>query len=1117
LNEGAAGLDRLREEARALGVEISGETAKAADDFGDNLTRLGTAVSGVGQAIASDALPYLVDFTNALVIAAKEGNGLYGVLTSLGQQLGSALFEKFNGLEATGERIAEVRAQIQYLQNDLAKTKSEDWFFSDLQQARIQNVTKKISELTAELPALTDRYARLQEQTAGATAAEDRHGEMLELNAKRVTLTVVAEDKKTKARKAGAAATDAATKAEQKHADEVERTLDALKLQYVELTQGERARYEMELATKGWTEAEREAALALYDQNEALRKTQAELKNAKDETNVYAEVVEDAARGMRGAFSSFFESLLTDGTKAFKNFGETVKRLFIKLLADLMSAALANPIQILLGISTAGASGAAAASAGSLATGGAASAGGGLLGNLGTSLLGGITGFSSALYGGLGALGAGLLEGGLTGLAAGGATASAGLLGTAGNLLSFGSAGITSGTLSGLAAGLGAVTSVALPVLAVAAAIAGLAGLFKDKNPDEEWFRLVSGTGTGNDATKIGSVTTAFGEVGVSAWEDLAGDGKAFTDKVTKYIETLDAQLAQFLTEEQIKAAKAVLASDVAASPAFGGDADMTADQAVAKVMRDRYTRLIKAIDWEIGSAVEAAALDTQSVAQAVAAAGSKLGGTNNAAALASLAEQINASVARALLGITDPFAAALQDLDAEFTALRQSATAAGADLVQIETLYGLKRTAILKQQAAEQARIVGQAVREALTRQIADLQAAFGDLAGAMRQLEPPAELLVDAWRRTKTEMQSLADGLDALLGIGQQTDLQALQGLLGVVEQFAGLADSLGDQIFSARLSGASPAGQSALYAARERELWAAMETAPDSAKAGIAQQITEAVIGRIRAQGQADLQATQSIYDAQYDSAVTAAELTAEARAAEIDALQEQIRAAEDLADRAERLAEIVASMGQFVDALRIGDLSALNPGDQLGVARTQFRTALAGARRGDEAALENLQDFAQTYLQEGQGYYGGATSPYAAIFSEVTSALDGINVSIAQPPDIALLEQQLAALEAQEQAAFELQRATVDTSAQEVAALETLRLEWLDMASEYQGRADDQIVLIREQIAQMATVIEGQEAQIRQQAAMHAELMTQLEEANANLNAIGAATNLALAAA
>jgi hypothetical protein len=339
----------------------------------------------------------------------------------------------------------------------------------------------------------------------------------------------------------------------------------------------------------------------------------------------------------------------------------------------------------------------------------------------------------------------------------------------------------------------------------------------------------------------------------------------------------------------------------------------------------------------------------------------------------------------------------------------------------------------------------------------------------------------------------------------------------LLGVVEQFAGLADSLGDQIFSARLSGASPAGQSALYAARERELWAAMETAPDSAKAGIAQQITEAVIGRIRAQGQADLQATQSIYDAQYDSAVTAAELTAEARAAEIDALQEQIRAAEDLADRAERLAEIVASMGQFVDALRIGDLSALNPGDQLGVARTQFRTALAGARRGDEAALENLQDFAQTYLQEGQGYYGGATSPYAAIFSEVTSALDGINVSIAQPPDIALLEQQLAALEAQEQAAFELQRATVDTSAQEVAALETLRLEWLDMASEYQGRADDQIVLIREQIAQMATVIEGQEAQIRQQAAMHAELMTQLEEANANLNAIGAATNLALAAA
>ena len=56
-----------------------------------------------------------------------------------------------------------------------------------------------------------------------------------------------------------------------------------------------------------------------------------------------------------------------------------------------------------------------------------------------------------------------------------------------------------------------------------------------------------------------------------------------------------------------------------------------------------------------------------------------------------------------------------------------------------------------------------------------------------------------------------------------------------------------------------------------------------------------------------------------------------------------------------------------------------------------------------------------------------------------------------------------------------------------------------------------------MLIRDQIAQLGTIVEGQEAQIRQQAAMHAELMEQMVELNASFDELVARTNLELAAA
>ena len=72
LNQGAEGLRKATEEAKAFGLVISTETAKQAEEFNDNLKRLGTVPQGVGNEIAKTLLPKLVEVTNGMVAWAKE-------------------------------------------------------------------------------------------------------------------------------------------------------------------------------------------------------------------------------------------------------------------------------------------------------------------------------------------------------------------------------------------------------------------------------------------------------------------------------------------------------------------------------------------------------------------------------------------------------------------------------------------------------------------------------------------------------------------------------------------------------------------------------------------------------------------------------------------------------------------------------------------------------------------------------------------------------------------------------------------------------------------------------------------------------------------------------------
>ena len=71
LNAGSDGIAEMQAEAESLGLVLDQQTRKAAEAFGDNLTRLRRAQEGVTTQITAQMLPTLVNLTDRLVGVAK--------------------------------------------------------------------------------------------------------------------------------------------------------------------------------------------------------------------------------------------------------------------------------------------------------------------------------------------------------------------------------------------------------------------------------------------------------------------------------------------------------------------------------------------------------------------------------------------------------------------------------------------------------------------------------------------------------------------------------------------------------------------------------------------------------------------------------------------------------------------------------------------------------------------------------------------------------------------------------------------------------------------------------------------------------------------------------------
>ncbi|WP_085025293.1 phage tail protein [Ensifer aridi] len=76
LNGGAAGLKQMTDEADALGLTITSETGKAAEQFNDNISRLQATLTGFINQIAANLAPTLARITDVLVQVSTAFRGL---------------------------------------------------------------------------------------------------------------------------------------------------------------------------------------------------------------------------------------------------------------------------------------------------------------------------------------------------------------------------------------------------------------------------------------------------------------------------------------------------------------------------------------------------------------------------------------------------------------------------------------------------------------------------------------------------------------------------------------------------------------------------------------------------------------------------------------------------------------------------------------------------------------------------------------------------------------------------------------------------------------------------------------------------------------------------------
>lgn len=186
LNQGKAGLEALRKEAERLGIIISGETARAAEEFNDNMTRLAASSEKTKIALVEGLLPALLRVSERMAEAARNGEGFLGLLKSLGE------LSPFTDLQRASKELVELVDEQLSIEKELGrrtgKAGSEEVAALnarlDATKTRVGEVQKLLGVLRGE----TDAFGDPKKAEAAKVKAPDLSGQADALAAARAKI-----------------------------------------------------------------------------------------------------------------------------------------------------------------------------------------------------------------------------------------------------------------------------------------------------------------------------------------------------------------------------------------------------------------------------------------------------------------------------------------------------------------------------------------------------------------------------------------------------------------------------------------------------------------------------------------------------------------------------------------------------------------------------------------------------------------------------------------------------------------------------------------------------------------------------------------------------------------
>ncbi|MHB0925886.1 MAG: phage tail tape measure C-terminal domain-containing protein [Gallionellaceae bacterium] len=174
LSQGSASLQSYIDQGKKL-LPISGESARLAKEFNDQLDRLKTSAGTAGVTLSMALLPAMNDIITQTVRAQKEYGTLFAMFAAIGLTGASALGVELNPQKRAQAELNDMLKEQLDLRKDIAILEARPGSNQPLQIEEINNLKQRLADISPRIKAQTETVNSPINE-AGAAAAQARLG-----------------------------------------------------------------------------------------------------------------------------------------------------------------------------------------------------------------------------------------------------------------------------------------------------------------------------------------------------------------------------------------------------------------------------------------------------------------------------------------------------------------------------------------------------------------------------------------------------------------------------------------------------------------------------------------------------------------------------------------------------------------------------------------------------------------------------------------------------------------------------------------------------------------------------------------------------------------------------